>query len=84
MILDEAISIIKKDYPGFKLVNAVDYDNYFVFNIMPPKHDIDRDGEWFGGLVAVDKLFKLTLSFNPLEYNSSEYMEATKNNITYF
>ena len=84
MTLEEAVNIIKNDYPDFKLINVVDYNNYFVFNIIPPKHNIDKDGEWFGGLVAVDKLFKLTLNFNPLEYNSSEYTQAAENNITYF
>lgn len=84
MKLDEALQIITKDYPGFKVHNAVDCGSYFVFNITPPKHDITKDGEWFGGLVAVDKVFKVTLNFNPLNHPDSNYADAAKNNITYF
>ena len=84
MKLEEAVLIIKEEFPEFKLINAVDYSNYFVFNITPPEHDIEKDGGWIGGLVAVDKLFGITLSFNPLQYNQLEYAKAIKNNITYF
>lgn len=84
MKIEEAITIIREAYPNYNLINVVDYDNYFVFNISPPHHNIKTDGEWFGGLVAVDKLFKVTKHFIPLQYNSSEYAKAAKNNIVYF
>lgn len=84
MKLEEAVKIISDDYPGFKLVNVVDYDNYFVFNIIPTGHNVDRDGEWLGGLVAVDKLFKLTMHFIPLQHNPAAYAKAATSNIKYF
>lgn len=84
MKLEEAIQIIKEEYPKYKLLSVVDYDNYFVFNIVPPDYDVDRYGEWFGGLVAVDKLFKLTMHFIPLEHDPEKYVQATKTNIKYF
>ena len=84
MKLEEAIQIITEEYPKYKLLSVVDYDNYFVFNIVPPDYDVDRHGEWFGGLVAVDKLFKLTMHFIPLEHDSEAYAKAAKNNIKHF
>lgn len=84
MKLEEALQIIHEDYPGFRTVNVVDYDNFFVFNITPPGHDRTFNGEWFGGLVAVDKLFKITMSFNPLQHNPAAYAKAAQNNIKYF
>lgn len=84
MKLEEAVSIIRESYPNYNLINVVDYNNYFVFNITPPNHNIETDGEWFGGLVAVDKLFKVTMHFIPLQHNPVEYAKAAKNNITYF
>lgn len=75
---------MREVYPNYKLINVVDYNNYFVFNIAPPNHNVATDGEWFGGLVAVDKLFKVTMHFVPLQHNPSEYAKAAKNNITYF
>lgn len=83
MKLQEAIKIISDTYPRFKLISVVDYDNYFVFSIIPPGHDLERDGEWMGGLVAVDKLFKVTMQFIPLQHNPSAYAKACKN-IKYF
>lgn len=84
MKIEEAINIIREEYPNYNLINVVDYDNYFVFNITPPNHNIKTDGEWFGGLVAVDKTFKVTMHFIPLQHNPSAYAEAVKSNITYF
>lgn len=84
MKIEEAITVIHKRYPNYKLINVVDYDNYFVFNITPPNHNIETDGEWLGGLVAVDKARKVTMHFIPLQHNPSEYARAVKNNITYF
>ena len=84
MKLEEAVNIIRESYPSYNLINVVDYDNYFVFNITPPKHDIEKDGEWLGGLVAVDKMFKIPMHFIPLQHNPSAYAKAAKNNITYF
>ena len=84
MKLEEAIHIIKEEYPNYNLISVVDYDNYFVFNITPPGYDIEQYGEWFGGLVAVDKMIKLTMHFIPLEHNPSAYAKATQNNIKYF
>lgn len=83
MKLEEAIKIIKKEYPGYNLVSVIDYDNYFVFDITPPKYDVEKYGAWLGGLVAVDKLFKLTMHFIPLEYDVDEYRKAAQN-IKYF
>ena len=83
MVLEEAIKIISSEYPSFKLVSVVDYDNYFVFSIIPPGHDIERDGEWLGGLVAVDKLFKVTMHFIPLQHNPDAYAKAAQN-VKYF
>lgn len=84
MKLGEAIQIISDTHPGFNLVNVVDYNNYFVFNITPPGHNADRDGEWLGGLVAVDKLFKIPMHFIPLEHDPVSYAKAVQNNIKYF
>jgi hypothetical protein len=84
MKIEEAIAIIREVYPNYNLINVVDYNSYFVFNITPPDHNIETDGEWFGGLVAVDKLFKVTMHFIPLQHNPDEYAKAAKNNITYF
>lgn len=84
MLLDEAISIIRNKYPDFKLISVVDYDMFFVFNIVPFSHDVNRDGEWLGGLTAVDKTQKTTMSFNPLDHNPELYVEAANNNIKYF
>jgi hypothetical protein len=83
MKLEEAINIIKEEYPNYNLISVVDYDNYFVFNILPPDYDVEKYGEWFGGLVAVDKLFKLSMHFIPLEHNPSAYAKAVQN-IKYF
>lgn len=84
MKMEEAIVIVISKYPNFKLVSVVDYDNFFVFNIVPPGYNIARDGEWFGGLTAVDKRLKTTLTFNPLMHNPSAYAKAVKDNIKYF
>lgn len=84
MKLEEAINIIKEEYPKYNLISVVDYNNYFVFNITPPDYTIERYGEWFGGLVAVDKIFKLTMHFIPLEHNPDAYAKAAENNIKYF
>ena len=84
MKLEEAIQIILEEYPGFALVSVVDYDNYFVFSITPPDHDVDRDGDWLGGLVAINKMFKLPMHFIPLQHNPSAYAKAAQENIKYF
>lgn len=84
MKIEEAINLIKETYPNYKLISVVDYDNYFVFNITPPHHNKKSDGEWTGGLVAVDKLFNLTMHFIPLQHNPSAYAKAVENNIKYF
>lgn len=84
MKLEEATNIIREEYPNYKLISVVDYDNYFVFNIVPPDYNVEQYGAWFGGLVAVDKTFKLTLHFIPLEHNADAYAKATQNNIKYF
>ena len=83
MNLEEAINIIKEEYPNYNLISVVDYDNYFVFNITPPDYDVKQYGEWFGGLIAVDKLFKLTMHFIPLQHNPDAYIKASQN-IKYF
>jgi hypothetical protein len=83
MKLEEAITIIKEEYPNYNLISVVDYDNYFVFNILPPDYNVEKYGEWFGGLVAVDKLFKVTMHFIPLEHNPDAYIKAVQN-IKYF
>lgn len=83
MKLPEAVKIISDAYPGFRLISVVDYDNYFVFSIIPPGHDLERDGEWMGGLVAVDKLFKVTMHFVPMQHNLVAYAKAAEN-IKYF
>lgn len=84
MKLEEAVSIIKEEYPNYNLISVVDYDNYFVFNIIPSDYDVEKYGEWLGGLVAVDKLFKLAMHFIPLEHDSEAYIKAVQNNIKYF
>lgn len=84
MKLEEAINIIKEEYPNYKLISVVDFDNYFVFDITPPGYDVNRCGEWLGGLVAVDKMFKLTLHFIPLEHDAVAYNKAVQNNIKHF
>lgn len=84
MKLEEAVSIIKEEYPNYNLISVVDFNNYFVFNVTPPYYDVEKYGEWSGGLVAVDKLFKLPMHFVPLEHDSAEYVKATQNNIKYF
>ena len=84
MKVEEAIKIIKEEYPNYTLISVVDYDNYFVFDIMPPEYDIDKYGEWFGGLVAIDKLFKPTMHFIPIEHDTAAYNKAVQNNIKYF
>ena len=84
MKLKEAIRIMNEEYPNYKLISVVDYDNYFVFNIVPPDYDVEQYGEWFGGLIAVDKLFKLTMHFIPLEHNPAAYSKAAKDNTKYF
>ena len=84
MKLEEAVNIINEEYPKYKLLSVVDYNNYFVFNIVPPDYNVEEYGEWFGGLVAVDKLFKLPMHFIPLEHDPAAYAEAVKTNITYF
>lgn len=84
MKLEEAINIIKEEYPNYNLISVVDYDNYFVFNILPPDYDVEKYGEWFGGLVAVDKIFKLSMHFIPLEHNPNAYNKAVQTNIKYF
>lgn len=82
--LNEAINIMSKMHPKLKLVSVVDYDNYFVFSAHPTDYDRDTNGEYLGGLIAVDKLFKVTMHFIPLLHNPSEYAKAAKNNVTYF
>ena len=84
MKLEEAVKVIREEYPGYKLISVTDYNNYFVFSIIPPDYDVEHRGEWFGGLVAVDKLFKLSSHFIPLEHDPTAYSEAIKNNIKYF
>lgn len=84
MVLEEAIQIISNAYPNFKFISVVDYDNYFVFNIVPPNHNIETDGEWMGGLVAVDKVFKVTMHFVPFQHNLAAYAKAAETNIKYF
>ena len=84
MKLEEAVSIIRESYPNYNLINVVDYDKYFVFNTTPPKYNIEMNGEWLGGLVAIDKIRKIPMHFIPLQHNPSAYAEAVKNNITYF
>lgn len=84
MKLEEAINLIKEEYPNYNLNSVVDYDGYFVFDITPPDYDPEKYGAWLGGLVAVDKLFKLTMHFIPLEHDSAAYAKAVKNNIKYF
>ena len=84
MKLEEAINIIKEEYPKYDLISVVDYDNYFVFSIVPPNYTIEQYGEWFGGLVAVNKLFKLTMHFIPLQHNPAAYAKAVENNTKYF
>lgn len=84
MKLEEAVNIIQEEYPNYNLISVVDYDNYFVFSIIPPNYDIEKYGEWFGGLVAVDKMFKLCMHFIPLEHDPSAYINAVQNNIKYF
>lgn len=84
MKLEEAINIIKEEYPNYNLNSVVDYNNYFVFDITPPDYDVGKYGAWFGGLVAVDKLFKLPMHFIPLEHDPEAYDIAVQNNIKYF
>ena len=84
MKLEEAVSIVRESYPNYTLINVVDYDNYFVFNITPPEYDIETNGEWLGGLVAIDKMLKIPMHFIPLQHNPSAYAKAVKTNITYF
>lgn len=84
MKLQEAINIIKEEYPNYNLNSVVDYDNYFVFDITPPDYDFEKYGAWFGGLVAVDKLVKLTMHFIPLEHDANKYRKAVQNTIKYF
>lgn len=84
MRLEEAISIIKSKYPDFKMISVVDYDKFFIFSIVPANHNVNRDGMWLGGLTAVDKKLKSTMSFNPLHHNPILYAEAVNNTIKYF
>ena len=84
MKLEDAVSIIKQEYPNYKIISVVDYNNYFVFDIMPFDYDFDKYGPWLGGLVAVDKMFKLTMHFVPLEHDPVAYSKATESNIKYF
>ena len=84
MKIEEAINSIKKEYPGFNLINGVDYDNYFIFSITPPDYSIEGNGEWLGGLVAVDKIFKVSMHFIPMQHNPDAYLKAVENNIKYF
>lgn len=84
MRLEEAISIIKSKYPDFKMISVVDYDEFFVFNIVPANHNVNRDGAWLGGLTAVNKTLKSTMSFNPLHHDPESYAKAVKNTIKYF
>ena len=82
MTLNEAIKNMKKIYPDFKLVSVVDYDNYFVFSIEPQGYDHEINGEWIGGLIAIDKLFKVPIHFHPLMHDPKAFAEAAKN-VTY-
>lgn len=84
MNLDESLKIIAEAYPDFKTISVVDYDNYFVFNITPSSHSVEKNGEWLGGLVAVDKMFKLTKHFIPLDHNQAAFEKAVRENTTYF
>ena len=82
MKLTDAVQIMHETYPGFNLISVVDYDDYYVFNVSPPGYDVARKGEWLGGLVAVDKMFRVPIHFIPLMHPG--YAEAADNNITYF
>lgn len=84
MKLEEAVSIMNEEYPNYKLISVVDHDNYFVFSITPPDYDVNKYGEWLGGLIAVDKLFKIPMHFIPLQHDPVAYAKAVKTNIKYF
>ena len=84
MMLQEAIKIMNETHPAFKLISVVDYDNYFVFNIEPKRHDRETNGAWIGGLIAIDKLFKVPMHFHPLMHNSKAFAKAVENNMHIF
>ena len=81
MKLEEALDIISDKYPDFNILSVVDYDNFYVFSIVPKSHNTNQDGTWFGGLIAVDKVKKITLNFNPLLHDPSAYAKAVNDTI---
>ena len=84
MTLNRATEIISKSHPEFKPVSVVDYKGYFVFDIAPKNYDPETNGEWTGELIAVDKMFEVTMHFIPMLHDPDAYARAVETNITYF
>lgn len=80
--LDQARYIILQEYPDRKPVSVVDYNIFYVFNLVPRNYDPETDGIVYDNLKAVRKDDGRIMTFNPLEHGGEEYLEAVENTIT--
>lgn len=80
--LDQARYIILQEYPDRKPVSVVDYDIFYIFNLMPRNYDPEIDGIVYDNLKAVRKDDGRTMTFNPLVHGGEKYLEAVENGIT--
>lgn len=80
--LDQARFIVIKEYPDRKPVSVVDYDIFYVFNLIPRNYDPETDGLVYDSLKAVRKDDGRVLTFMPLHHNPSKYEEAVEQNLT--
>lgn len=79
--LDQARYIILQEYPDRKPVSVVDYDIFYVFNLMPRNYKSETDGIVYDSLKAVRKDDGRVLSFIPLHHDSRKYAESVEKSL---
>lgn len=64
-----------------KPINAVDYDVFYVFTMIPKDYGAKSSNILYDNMKAVRKDDGRILTFNPLDHNAMEYARAVQEKI---
>lgn len=85
LTLDEAKLRVQEKYTDYEIKSSVDFDNLFVFNLVPKGADSALSDSLLENPVAIEKDGEhRTLRFHPLDHNPSAYMKAVNDTIVYY
>jgi len=70
----DAVKIISAQHEGFDIISAVDYQDWFVFSILPS--NLENDDEYIMSLIGVTKQTGDMIGFNPLQHDPQKYFDA--------